>query len=263
METQRKILRGAIAAWRTELKWNRSDEFEGLFIRCRRVLPEQEATGVIREIVQRILADPDGMTSARYGSHGKEAKLTSTRESRLFQIYGCLRKLDSELADSLCRKYKQLAAAAAIFPRGYHEESEEAMTANVDERPTAEQCEQPDYMTVNRGHRLLPMPEALKTDFEEPFESALGLYARDTDASNPNAAPKECWPSTHEFRNILYKAGQHQGLNAARHLIRIPDRDLRLLAQIEWLAAVAGLPQLGGITIPPKPARVPFRGLVH
>ena len=62
------------------------------------------------------------------------------------------------------------------------------------------------------------MPEALKTDFREPFKAALRLYAKDTDPANPNQAPKECWPSTNEFRNILYKAGQHQGLAAEKHL---------------------------------------------
>jgi hypothetical protein len=54
-----------------------------------------------------------------------------------------------------------------------------------------------------------------------------------------------------EFRNILYKAGQHEGRAAARYLDRIPDRDLRLFAQIELIAAIAALPQFSGLTIPP------------
>ena len=59
------------------------------------------------------------------------------------------------------------------------------------------------------------MPKALKTQFREPFDEALRLYARDTDPANPNLAPRECWPSAMEFRNILYKAGQHEGHAAA------------------------------------------------
>ena len=104
------------------------------------------------------------------------------------------------------------------------------------------------------GHsRLLPIPEALRTEFREPFEEALRLYALDTDSDNPNQAPRECWPSAMEFRNILFKAGRHEGRAAARYLDRIPDRDLRLFAQIELVAGDAGLPQFGGMTIPPHP----------
>ena len=95
---------------------------------------------------------------------------------------------------------------------------------------------------------LMPIAEALETNFEAAFREAEERYARDTDGENPNDAHKECWPSAREFRNILFKAGQHQGLAAAKHLDRIPDADLRLFAQIELCAAIAGLPQLGGLT---------------
>ena len=157
-------------------------------------------------------------------------------------------RLDLELADALCREYRQLAKAVAAFPRGYGEVPEAPVAENREETP-AKACEQPDLMTVDGRFRLLPMPEALKTNFREPFAAALRLYARDTDSESPNQAPKECWPSAMEMRNILYKAGQHQGLQAAKHLDRIPDRDLRLFAQIEMIAAIACLPQLGGLAI--------------
>jgi hypothetical protein len=66
---------------------------------------------------------------------------------------------------------------------------------------------------------------------------------------NSTWAPKECWPSTWEFRNILFKAGQHQGQAAEKYLERIPDVDLRLFAQIELCAGIAGLPQIAGSTV--------------
>jgi hypothetical protein len=148
------------------------------------------------------------------------------------------------------RRLRLVAAAAVVFPRGYHSEATEPHEESPSQESVA-QCTQPDYMTV--GHRrLLPMPKALKTEFREPFDEALRLYARDTDPANPNLAPRECWPSAMEFRNILYKAGQHEGPGAARYLDRIPDRDLRLFAQIELIAGAKGLPQFGGLSIPPR-----------
>jgi hypothetical protein len=35
-------------------------------------------------------------------------------------------------------------------------------------------------------------------------------------------------------------------------LDRIPNRDLRLFAQIELIAGAKGLPQFGGLSIPPR-----------
>ena len=43
-----------------------------------------------------------------------------------------------------------------------------------------------------------------------------------------------------------YAAGKRLGSSAAAHLDRIPDADLRLFAQIELAAALAGLPELQG-----------------
>jgi hypothetical protein len=102
------------------------------------------------------------------------------------------------------------------------------------------------------------MSDAVRSGFDEPFEVALRRYAADSDPRRPNDAPQECWPSAWEFRNILFKAGQHEGKAAARYLDRIPDPNLRLFAQIELAAALVGLPQMGGRTIEPGPAG--FRG---
>ncbi len=74
-------------------------------------------------------------------------------------------------------------------------------------------------------------------------------YGKDSHPKNPNVAPKDCWPSASEFRNILFKAGQHQGLAAVKHLDSVPDPDLRLFAQIELCAGAEDLPQIGGLTV--------------
>ena len=62
----------------------------------------------------------------------------------------------------------------------------------------------------------------------------------------PNQAPQEFWPSTCTFRSILYSAGKRLGREAAVYLDRIPEADLRLFAQIELAAGLAGLPELRG-----------------
>jgi hypothetical protein len=248
-ETRRNILRAGIRA-RLGESGSSAQGFDTLFSISFRILPAEEAVAAVRKVARRIMEEPDGQTDARFSSGSRVARFSSIRESRLFGIFGPLRSLDPEEADSLCRKYRQLAAAAVAFPRGYHSEATEPHAENPSQESAA-QYTQPDYITVGR-HRLLPMPKALKTEFREPCDEALRLYARDTDPANPNLAPRECWPSTTEFRNILYKAGQHQGHAAARYLDRIPDRDLRLFAQIELIAGAKGLPQFGGLSIPPS-----------
>ena len=99
--------------------------------------------------------------------------------------------------------------------------------------------------------------EALANDFEAAYQEAFSRYAKDSDSEDPNEAPKECWPSTQEFGNILFMAGRHQGMTAAKHLDRIPDPDLRLFAQIELCAVLAGLPQIGGTTVYHEPRARP------
>ena len=70
------------------------------------------------------------------------------------------------------------------------------------------------------------------------------VYREDIASDGRNQAPKTFWPSTCAFRNILYSAGKCLGPEAGILLDRIPDDDLRLFAQIELAAALAGLPEL-------------------
>jgi hypothetical protein len=246
-EARRNILRGAIRA-RLGESASSAHGFDMLFSLWWRLLPVEEATVAVREIVHRITGERDGQIDARYSN----ATFSSIREAGLFAVFGPVRQLDAELAESLCREYRQLSAAVEMYPGGYYTEATPP-EERVAEEPV-ERCEQPDYITI--GHSgLLPIPDALKNGFREPFAEAWRLYKRDTDPSNPNQAPRECWPSAMEFRNILYKAGQHEGRAAARYLDRIPDRDLRLFAQIELIAGIAGLPQFGGMSIPPQRLR--------
>ena len=164
-------------------------------------------------------------------------------------MLGPLRHLDPDRAASIAGRYPQLSAAAEQFPYGQESMNEAARA----ERPPIprEPVEQPQYIDV--GRRLIPIPEAIRTEFEDAFRVAFGEYAADSDPEQINDAPQICWPSAFEFRKILYHAGRHEGRAATRYLDRIPDPALRLFAQIECAAALAGLPPLGGRTIRPGP----------
>jgi hypothetical protein len=162
--------------------------------------------------------------------------LASETEFRLFQLMPALQHLESALTQRILKDHPQLAAAAKRFPMGMQ---------SVHEVGRKFDLARDDAMMIG-DMEVIPMTEALATNFEAAFREAYDRYARDSDRANPNETPKECWPSTWEFRNILFKAGQHQGVLAAKHLDRIPDPDLRIFAQIELCAAVEGLPQNGG-----------------
>jgi uncharacterized protein (TIGR03435 family) len=252
--TRLRLFRGALRAMRNLREHARTsrdsfggpDELASLFNRSWKLLPSVEARAAVRELVESILSEPDQRMNGRI----EGARFSSSRELRLFDLLGPLQELDPDLAQSLIRRHPQLASAAARLPRGI-----ESMMGSMAVSPTVpaqlERTRREEFDVVGSGPHLVSMTEALRTDFREPFEIAAELYANDLDPDEGNGAPRECWPSTHAFRNIVHKAAEYEGAAAVRHLDRMPDRDLRLLAQIELSAALAGLPLLGGQTIGP------------
>jgi uncharacterized protein (TIGR03435 family) len=117
--------------------------------------------------------------------------------------------------------------------------------------PDLAELAQMDYITLDNA--FLPVAEELQSNFDRAFTVALGAYAIDTDSRRPNTAPQQCWPSAMCFRSILYKAGCYEGQRAERHLARVPDAALRLFAQIELAAALAGVAQFGGTVMRQAP----------
>jgi hypothetical protein len=167
-----------------------------------------------------------------------DPKLGSEQEFQLFRLIPAMQHLDPNLARFVVEGHPPIAAAVKRFPLGMQ---------SVREGQRKYDPARDDIVQIGDSE-LMPIAEALATDFEAPFRAAHERFAEDSDADSPNGAQKEFWPSAREFRHILFKAGQHQGVVAAKHLDRIPDPDLRLFAQIELCAALAGLPQLGGLT---------------
>jgi uncharacterized protein (TIGR03435 family) len=253
-EVKRRVLRRAIDAMRAMRAGGRTSpfgwrDFISVFTFFWRLLPPEEARGVVRDIVDRILAEPNQRMNASFGAGAYAVTFTSTHEQRLFEILEPLQSLDPERAATVVSRYPHLTAAALRFPHG--EASMTAMMMADSPSPPVEPAADAlaDMDVIDAGHRFIPIREAIRTEFSEAFAAALDEYDADADPEDVNVAPKQCWPSAAAFRTILYKAGAHEGPAAARHLERIPDPALRLFAQIELAAALAGLPQLGSRTL--------------
>lgn len=238
-ERRLAVLHRAIEAWRAA----RGHGFIWLFQSQWKVLPADEARVVAREIVRLTLKEPDQPITATYDQEGT-VRIASGREHTLFQILHVLRQVDGPLAESLIASHEQLAAAARRFPNGMESVMEEAAR-----RSNA--CGASGGGGMAGSPRDFPYMRALieasgDGDFGPAIEHALERYRQDTAPGHPNQSPREFWPSTCRFRSILYSAGKRLGRDASVYLDRIPDADLRLLAQIELAAALAGLPEMQG-----------------
>jgi hypothetical protein len=229
-DTHRDLLRAAIRAWRDPARASFGhfgfgrEAFATFFTRSWELLPREEALAVLGEIVQWIGEVRDDRSRRRpiTGKPG-DPEFTAENQYLLFQILPALQRLDPALIDALCEKYPEFAVAAQRFPMGYESVQWEHTGSGV--------C----------GSEALGDAEA----FAEAYER----HEYDADAEDPNQAPKECWQSTNEFRDILFKAGRREGAAAVKYLERIPDADIRLFAQIELCAGMAGLPQIGHTSV--------------
>jgi hypothetical protein len=224
--------------------------FGGIFARYWHLLPAGEARPLLLEIVHAVLeqavlereAEPRRFPLT--GDPG-EPELTE-QEHLMFGLLPAMESLEPGLAQSLFQKHPQVAAAAQRYPK--------SMESLWDSQPKFDRARDDAMMLGDSS--IMPMSEAIATDFKAPFHEAGKLYAKDSNPKNPNTAPKDCWPSAREFRNILFKAGQHVGWGAEKYLDRISDPDLRLFAQIELCAGAEDLPQLGGFSAF-RPAQAP------
>ena len=239
------LLRRAIEAWRNRPPYDPirppDDEFVQFFQSQWKTLPRTEALTVVREIVRATAEQPDQPMEASYADGALE--ITSWRAHVFFEVLHILRHLDPELADLLIAGHAQLAAAAGRFPNGYESMEEEEESRRRDAPPACEggrimMGSPEDFPYLESLHR-----SRLDGDFGPPFEYALKKYRVDSNPKDPNLAPREFWPSTCAYRSILYQAGKRLGRDASAYLERVPDDDLRLFAQIELAAALAGLPQ--------------------
>ena len=218
--------------------------FLNLFAYRWQLLPPDEATVLTQEIVASILRDPDTTTHARIGSENGVA-FSSRQDYEVFLLLNVLRELMPDLLNSLLKRHDQLAAGVRRFPLGLD-------SLKAEPRPPGAEPKGQSFVVASLGKSvdldamMAKMQAEMEGNFEPHFQEALRLYAEDTDAVSPNASPRECWPSTQEFRNAMFRAGKSHGRNASSYLGRISDPDLRLFAEIEFIAALGGLPQFAG-----------------
>jgi hypothetical protein len=209
------------------------------------MLPPEEALAVVRKVVSIALDRPDQGMSARY----PDVHITSSREHVLFEVLHILRHLDPPLAESLIASHSQLAAAAQRYPNGT-ETMHRELELQADERrkemaACGENCGGGFIMAGDPrdfARQMALRRSSQQGDFGPSIDHALELYREDADPNSPNQALKAFWPSTCSFRATLYGAGKRLGPNAATLLDDISDDDIRLFAQIEFAAALAGLP---------------------
>jgi hypothetical protein len=243
------LLRSAVEAWRAAPQERpvRSFQFISLFQSQWKLLTLEEAGAVAREIVRTTLEQADRPITATYDPEGT-TRITSAREHTLFQIFHIVRHVDEKLAGSLLAAHEQLAVAVRRFPNGMESVVQEAEARRSETR----------RLGTGGGFGMAGSPRDFSYfhalmqasqdgDFGPAIQQAIEKYSEDTAPGRPNRAPKEFWPSTSRFRSILYKAGKTIGESAAVYLEPIPDADLRLFAQIELAAALAGLPEMQGV----------------
>lgn len=170
---------------------------------------------------------------------------SSQRASLLFALLGPLKQL-AELADAVTREHQDLARAAAIYPYGRDTDIDQPVEALS--AVALEQWNR-DWTGFTLGSRVFRMEEEKNSDFRDSFAHAPRALARDADKKRPNVAPRECWPSAEDFRDdpVRRRRGTKRA-SGARLLDRIRDPALRLFAQIEFAAGVAGLKQIGSMT---------------
>ena len=246
-DARRGILRSGLLAWhrRSDGAWHSLHSLLQLLRFHWRLLPEDEARDAVQSLVGIIRERPDERLNGSFGGPHGTVTFSSQRPSLLFALLGPLKRFDSRLADAVIGENRELRRAAEIYPFGHDTEFDRPV-----EQLSAEALEQwkRDWTGFALGSQFFRIDDERNGDFKNSFEHALRSYARDADRARPNPYPRECWPSAEDFRVILYAAGRYDGESGARLLDRIPDVVVRLFAEIEFAAGIAGLPQIGSIT---------------
>jgi hypothetical protein len=198
-------------------------------------------------------ADPDHPTRARFG---ESVELHSMHDMHLFEIFNAVLELRTpDEVEAILGAHPAVADAVKLYPLGL----ESLMTQ---QRPAPEPRERGGgfgYAGSASGsdRRLVEgMMAAQRGDssaVQHLLAEARHLYTEDTNADEPNLAPRVFWPSCHAYKTAMYCAGKSLGMDAESLLAEIPDSDLALLASIELAAAVLGLAQHSGIRMEHHP----------
>ncbi len=84
--------------------------------------------------------------------------------------------------------------------------------------------------------------ELARSAIEKGLAVCAELYKLDSNADDPNGAPREYWPSMQQLRNLLHKAAKVYGTETATLLAKVTDPDLQLMGRIEIARSLMGKP---------------------
>ena len=90
--------------------------------------------------------------------------------------------------------------------------------------------------------------EKAKDSLDQSLAVANRMYKKDTDADDPNTAPKAYWASTNGYRSIMSNAGKIDSAWAMNLMKEVPDDGIRVFNQIAMANALLGTPG-GGFQI--------------
>lgn len=249
-EEQQWLIRRAIQVWRMQTEMARRPwEVEHVFLTLFRdywpVLPRPEAAALVGEMIRKIISKRDEST---FG-HVQDVEFKSLQCLKLFEIYDLIEQLLPEQAQQLVRKKRELARAVKRYPRGMKTIREEVRASCLPETPDVPSPTPSAGVVMFAGREEREYALALLTaqntqDYGDVVRSARAAYTRDNGPDARNCAPKAFWPSTAMCRSIFHSMGRSAASNSEHILNQVPDRELRVLSQIELAAGMCDLPEL-------------------
>jgi hypothetical protein len=210
-------------------------------------LESAEQQSWLDEILLALESTPETPGGFRFGEH---VQLHNTRDAYLFFILNVLRKLKPpEQVEAILKAHPNVAEAAKIYPLGLE-------SLKGQQRPAGQTNDRPSGIGMGgagSGRNLQQMDVMLATHhgdasaIQRLLVEAHEFYRADTDAVEPNRAPRVFWPSCHAYKVALYFAGKSMDQDAEPLLGEIPDSGFALLASIELAAGALGVPTHFGV----------------
>lgn len=104
--------------------------------------------------------------------------------------------------------------------------------------------ENQSYALVDAAETYIRLsdPDRAQKTLKEALKIAEKLYARDTDADDPNKAFKGVWPSTNLWRRIVVAAVGISPDFAEEVIAATPDPDIGTLAKLDYAESLIGVP---------------------
>ena len=126
--------------------------------------------------------------------------------------------------------YMHIAQVTWKKQRGAAEQALSKAAESVDKMEGDQQLMQ--YAALSRAYARMGETDDAKKYIEKGMEAAAKIFKKDTNADDPNQAPKAYWASVAGWRSMLSEASEISPMWAAGLLKEIPDDESRTLAQL-------------------------------